>query len=160
MFLYHGSNIQVKEPHILERLRALDFGAGFYTISNLEQAKKWAKVVTKRRQIGEPTISFYSFQKNDSDGIKILKFDSPSGDWLDFVVANRKGLPGFMEYDLVIGPVANDTTLPVIDDYADGKYTKDEAIGRLLPQNLTDQYAFLTTKALSLLTFRGSEVIS
>ena len=160
MFLYHGSNIQVQEPLILTRLRALDFGAGFYTTSSREQAEKWARVVTKRRQTGVPTISIYSFQESVPDNVKILKFESPSGDWLDFVVANRKEQLVSMQYDLVIGPVANDTTLPVIDDYADGKYTKDEAIRRLLPQKLTNQYAFLTDRALPLLTFSGCEVIS
>ncbi len=30
-----------------------------------------------------------------------------------------------MEFDLVIGPVANDSTLPVIDDYMDGKYARE-----------------------------------
>ena len=75
-------------------------------------------------------------------------------------MANRKEQPVSIKYDLVIGPVANDSTLPVIDDYADGRYTKAEAIERLLPQKLTDQYAFLTDIALSLLTFTGSEVLS
>ena len=158
MILFHGSNIQVKEPRILERLRALDFGAGFYTTSSREQAEKWARVVTKRRRIGVPTVSSYFFNDMNLADIRILKFDSPSGDWLDFVVANRKELP-VPAYDLVVGPVANDTTLPVIDDYADGRYTKAEAIERLLPQKMTDQYAFLTPKALSLLIFKESEVL-
>ena len=160
MVLYHGSNIQVNVPHIPERLRALDFGAGFYTTSSREQAEKWAKVVTKRRRTGMPTINSYSFPEKIPADIRILKFDSPSADWLDFVVANRKEQPLSMKYDLIIGPVANDSTLPVIDDYADGRYTKAEAIERLLPQKLTDQYAFLTDIALSLLTFTGSEVLS
>ena len=30
----------------------------------------------------------------------------------------------------------------------DGKYDKEEAVKRLLPQKLTDQYAFLTEKAI------------
>jgi hypothetical protein len=158
MILYHGSNMQVDKPRILDRLRALDFGAGFYTTSSREQAEKWAGVVTKRRQTGVPTISSYSFDENVSAGLKILKFDAPDGDWLDFVVANRKEQPVSIGYDLIIGPVADDSTLPVIDDYADGRYTKDEAIRRLLPQKLTDQYAFLTEKSLSFLTFRESEV--
>ena len=159
MFLYHGTNIQVKEPRILESLRALDFGSGFYTTSSLEQAKKWARAVTKRRRTGVPTVNRYSFDENASAGLKILKFDAPSGDWLDFVVANRKEQPIFTGYDLVIGPIANDSTLPVIDDYVDGRYTRSEAIERLLPQKLTDQYAFLTDRAISLLTFLESEVV-
>lgn len=62
-------------------------------------------------------------------------------------------------YDLVIGPVANDSTLPVIDGYVDGIYTKQEAVKRLLPQRLTDQYAFLTDKSLRLLSFERGEVL-
>lgn len=54
-------------------------------------------------------------------------------------------------------PVANYSTLPVIDDYMDGKYDKEEAVKRLLPQKLTDQYAFLTEKAIHFLVFEGSE---
>ena len=29
MRLYHGSNVQVREPKILESVRTLDFGTGF-----------------------------------------------------------------------------------------------------------------------------------
>ena len=149
MVLYHGSNVEVRQPQILERLRALDFGAGFYTTSSREQAAKWARAVTKRRQSGAPCISVFFLDEAKMEQIAVLKFSSPSDDWLDFVVANRKGLPLLNSYDLVIGPVANDTTLPVIDNYMDGKYTKEEAVVRLLPQKLTNQYAFLTAKALS-----------
>ncbi len=159
MVLYHGSNVEVNQPRILERLRALDFGAGFYTTSSREQATKWARIVTKRRLSGVPCISVFSLDEAKMDQIAFLKFDAPSAEWLDFVVANRKGLPLLNSYDLVIGPVANDATLPVIDDYVDGRYTKEEAVARLLPQKLTDQYAFLTAKALSLLEFKECEVL-
>lgn len=159
MILYHGSNLEVRQPRIMDRLRALDFGAGFYTTSSRDQAVKWAKAVVKRRQTGAPCINRYYLNEADLNGIRVLKFDSPSEKWLDFVVQNRRGLPQ-ASFDLVIGPVANDATLPVIDDYMDGKYTKKEAIDRLLPQNLTDQYAFLTPKALSVLAFKENEVLS
>lgn len=160
MYLYYGSNVEVREPRIPERLRALDFGAGFYTTSSREQAIKWSKVVAKRRQSGFPCICTFFLGEAALGGLRVLKFDSPSGEWLDFVVANRKGLPLPDSYDLVIGPVANDSTLPVIDDYVDGRYTKEEAVARLLPQKLTDQYAFQTENALAVLEFRESEVLS
>lgn len=51
------------------------------------------------------------------------------------------------------------STLPVIDDYMSGVYTKDEAVNHLLPQNLTDQYAFLTKRALVVLEFIASEQV-
>ena len=54
--------------------------------------------------------------------LRILEFSNADKDWLQFVVRNRREKELSPDYDLVIGPVANDTTLPVIDDYMDGKY--------------------------------------
>lgn len=87
-----------------------------------------------------------------------MKFESANGDWLEFVVSNRKNI-ATNSYDLVIGPVANDSTLPVIDNYISNVYTKEEAVKRLLPQNLTDQFAFLTPKSLTYLKFLKEELL-
>ena len=38
MILYHGSNVFVREPRIVNSGRKLDFGTGFYTTSSFEQA--------------------------------------------------------------------------------------------------------------------------
>lgn len=159
MKLFHGSNMKVANPKIRLNLRALDFGAGFYLTSSETQASKWAKTVTRRRRQGEPTLNIYTIDDDKLSELKVLKFESANGEWLDFVVNNRKELLKENPHDLVIGPVANDSTLPVIDDYMDGVYTKEEAVRRLLPQNLTDQYAFLTADALGLLIFGGSELL-
>lgn len=159
MELYHGSNMEVESPIIKEKLRALDFGAGFYLTSSRQQAERWAKTVTKRRKTGIATLNIYHFNEEEMDSIEVLKFETANAEWLDFVVANRKEQLWGRTYDVVIGPVANDSTLPVIDDYMDGVYTKEEAVKRLLLQNLTDQYAFLSNKALGLLKFIRSEVI-
>ena len=157
MKLYHGSNLEVRVPKILPNLRALDFGAGFYLTSSKRQASTWAKSVARRRRSGNASVSVYTIDDDNLNHLKTLKFETADGDWLDFVVANRKETFEGENYDLVIGPVANDYTLPVIDDYIDGKYKKEEAIERLLPQNLTDQFAFLTNESLKLLTFEESE---
>lgn len=157
--LFHGSNMKVVNPQIRSNLRALDFGAGFYLTSSYTQANKWAKTVTRRRGKGKATLNIYSIDYNEISTLKVLRFDTANGDWLEFVVSNRKELLKINPYDIVIGPVANDSTLPVIDDYMDSVYTKEEAVRRLLPQNLTDQYAFLTVNSLELLTFEGSELL-
>jgi hypothetical protein len=39
MKLYHGSNVEVKEPNILVGRRTLDFGQGFYTTSDYNKQK-------------------------------------------------------------------------------------------------------------------------
>lgn len=55
------------------------------------------------------------------------------------------------EWDIIVGPVANDQTASVIDLFLDGMYDEQEAIRRLLPQKLKDQYAFKTARAIHLL---------
>jgi hypothetical protein len=157
MQLYHGSNVTVESPRIFPQLRALDFGAGFYLTSSRSQAEKWARNVFNRRKTGSPTLNVYYIDDKAFISFATLTFESANGDWLDFVVQNRKSIYQDNKYDIIVGPVANDTTIRVIDDYMSGVYTKEEAIKRLLPQKLTDQYAFLTEKTLSALKFEGSE---
>ena len=62
MLLYHGSNMLVNNPEIIESERTLDFGKGFYLTTSLEQAKKWAILTTSRRKEGTPTVSVFEIQ--------------------------------------------------------------------------------------------------
>lgn len=156
--LYHGSNVTVNMPKILPNLRALDFGGGFYLTRSYAQAERWAKVIFKRRQEGQPIVNIYTFDDERAIALNVLQFKDANADWLEFVVNNRKALKVF-DYDIVVGPVANDATLPVIDDYMDGRYTQEEAVRRLLPQNLTDQYAFCSEISLGYLTYQGREFV-
>ena len=57
------------------------------------------------------------------------------------------------DYDIVIGPVANDRTMPVISLYFVGIYDIEETIKRLMPQKLCDQYTFRTENAIKKLKF-------
>ena len=155
--LYHGSNMKVDKPMLLKGQRALDFGAGFYLTSSYEQAMKWAKTVTRRRGNGQAIVNIYDLDKLRLATLHVLRFNTADGDRLDYVVKNRRGQAVVGDYDVVIGPVANDTTLPVIDDYMSGNYTKEEAVRRLLPQNLTDQYALKSTEALAALTYKEGD---
>ena len=43
MFLYHGSNLTVSEPRLVEQNRFLDFGYGFYTTTNKAKALSYLK---------------------------------------------------------------------------------------------------------------------
>ena len=45
MILYHGSNIVVAQPKLIQQNRFLDFGYGFYTTTNKEQAISFADKV-------------------------------------------------------------------------------------------------------------------
>ena len=154
MLLYHGSNIPVEKPEILELSRPLDFGAGFYLTSDLNQARRWASRTAKRRKNGAPTITVFEVDISFPGDLKVLQFDEPDEAWFDFVLANRTSKPFASDFDLVIGPVANDQTILTFDLYLEGLLTKSAALADLLPQRLTDQYAFRTQAALAWLKFR------
>lgn len=154
MILYHGSNVPVEEPRLLKIQRDLDFGKGFYTTSDLDQATKWARRTALRLRQKESFVSVYEIDEGDMGKLRVLRFDSPNADWLRFVAANRKGRPVAQEWDIIAGPVANDQTAPVIDLYLDGMYDEQEAIRRLLPQKLRDQYTFKTAEAIGMLHCR------
>ena len=158
MILYHGSNVEVKEPMLLKVQRELDFGKGFYTTSDMEQAARWAERTAKRRGESNAFVTVYEVNEDELKNIRLLSFDSPNVDWLDFVVKNRKGEYIAGDWDIISGPVADDQTAQVIDLYLDGLYDEEEAIRRFLTQRIKDQYAFKTDEALKLLIFK--EVIT
>lgn len=83
--------------------------------------------------------------------LKVLIFNKPDTSWLKYAASNRNNENVTDDYDIVIGPVANDRTAPVITAYFAGIYDETEAIKRLLPQKLKDQYAFKTVNALNYL---------
>ncbi|MBR5998540.1 MAG: DUF3990 domain-containing protein [Deltaproteobacteria bacterium] len=157
MLLFHGSNVAVREPRLLKIQRDLDFGTGFYTTSDLDQATRWARRTVLRLKKGKACVTVYEVDDKKLLSIRILRFIQPDADWLRFVVSNRKGVMQTADWDLICGPVANDQTMPVIDLYLDGMYDEEEAVRRLLPQKLKDQYVFKTEAAIRLL--RCKEVI-
>lgn len=159
MILYHGSNVEVKNPKIIKSKRLLDFGTGFYLTSDYEQAKKWAVRTTARREEGTPIISVFSIKECDMENLKALIFDAANREWLRYISLNRTDKSAEDSYDLVIGPVANDQAIRTVNNYLKGYFDENIAIQLLLPQNLKDQYAFKTEKALSMLEFREVKFI-
>ena len=153
MRLYHGSNVEVATPKLMPRVRALDFGRAFYLTSNLEQASRWARTSVLRRGDGEAVVSIYEFDEEAASALRILRFDEPGAAWLKYVTRYRTGFADDADYDIVAGPVANDNTMPVLNLYFKGAYSEEEALRRLLPQRLKDQYALKTESALACLTF-------
>ena len=154
MVLYHGSNMTVEKPRLMPMRRMLDFGAAFYLTSDLDQAKKWGVHTVKMRGNGIATVTVFEFDGTIQPALNILRFDAPDRAWLRFVSANRTGQPVNDQYDIIIGPVANDQAIRTVNDYLNGYFPEDIAIRLLLPQKLKDQYAFKTEAALSCLRFK------
>lgn len=154
MVLYHGSNIVVRNPRLMPQKRALDFGNAFYLTSDLGQASKWARTSVLRHGQGVAIVSSFAFDESSLRDLEVLRFDAPNAEWLDFVTRNRAEHIDDSGCDVIIGPVANDNTMPVLNLYFKGAYSKEEALKRLLPQKLHDQYAIKTERALACLSFK------
>ena len=159
MVLFHGSNIVVREPKILKSQRYLDFGAGFYMTSDFEQARKWAVRTAARREEGVATISVFELSDDYVDRVKVRTFARPDRDWLRYITVHRTGNPPVDDYDMVVGPVANDQAIRTVNNYLKGYFPEEVAIKLLLPQKLKDQYLFRTEKALSLLAFKEARQV-
>ena len=77
-------------------------------------------------------------------------------EWIDFVCDCRDGKPVNQEYDLIIGKVANDRVLLVVDMYHQGIWDREKALSEIRVYPNYDQTAFVTQKAIDrLLRFDG-----
>ena len=154
MIIYHDSNVTVEEPKILTPNRYLDFGAGFYTTTNYDQALNFAGKVTMRKKCGRSTVNIYELDASIFAQVNVLNFESADEAWLDFVSDNRSGIDRTAGYDLICGPVANDDVYQTFILYSTGVYTKEQTIEALKIKKLYNQYVFTTERALSFLTFK------
>ena len=160
MILYHGSNVIVDQPKLIRQNRYLDFGFGFYTTTNREQAVNFAQKVTDRRKMGEATLNIYSVNEAVAfQEFKVLQFDSPDEAWLDFVAANRQGTYQGEKYDLIYGAVANDDVYRTIALYMTGVLDKEQTLSSLKIRKLFNQLVFATEKSLQYLKFEGRELV-
>ena len=160
MILYHGSNVIVDQPKLIRQNRYLDFGFGFYTTTNREQAVNFAQKVTDRRKMGEATLNIYSVNEAVAfQECKVLQFDSPDEAWLDFVAANRQGTYQGEKYDLIYGAVANDDVYRTIALYMTGVLDKEQTLSSLKIRKLFNQLVFATEKSLQDLKFEGRELV-
>jgi len=127
----------------------LDFGEGFYTTSNKEQAKRWAELVSAKHKTNTRVITEYKFDYNSAKKeCKVITFVKPDSMWLDFVCKNRSGSIPVDPYDIVIGPVANDQVYTVVVLYEQGIISKEAAITELKVRKLYNQILFHTDKSL------------
>ena len=155
MSVYHGSDVLVEIPKIVQPVRALDFGAGFYTTTNEEQAKSFAKKVQERNGSVESHISIYTLNVELSEKQKLLFFNKPNKKWLDFVSANRNEIYTGEIYDVIYGPFANDTIFKTFIAYQNGILSEWETLKRLKIRPLYNQLVFTNEKSIKCLSFAG-----
>jgi hypothetical protein len=159
MTLYHGSDQIIKIPELRPSTRTLDFGAGFYTTANKEQAVNFSVKVYNRsiREGTTPKGKFISIYEAGYERMKqeldILHFKTADETWLDFVMANRRNAYNGKKYDVIYGPVANDTIYRTLIAYENGVLSAEDTIARLKVRQLFDQMTFASEKSLAFLEY-------
>lgn len=157
MILYHGSNIEIERIDLLRSKRGKDFGQGFYLNANRQQALDMAQRAVRRFSSGSPTLNAFEFDdavlRNDGE-LKVKSFDDYSEEWAEFVLMNRSNnsdTPAH-PYDIVVGPIANDTVGVQIRRFVNGYIPMNVLIEELrFRGNHAVQYFFGTERAIGLL---------
>ncbi len=162
MILYHGTNADINSIDLSKGLKYKDFGKGFYLTPNRETAVRMAK---KRARLfaGAATLITYEFDESALESDLIVKVfpEIASVEWFLFVDANRdrNNMQPVHDYDIVIGPIADDGVVLQLTNYREGIYSPEEAAKLLQDRYLDQQYYFGTVKALSYLHKSNVEVI-
>ncbi len=150
MIIYHAGKEAVEYPEIRKTKYTKDFSWGFYCTNNYDQAVRWA-----RRGSGTPIINYFDFTENTN--LKILKFEEMTDEWLEFIANCRNG--ELHPYDIVEGPMADDTVWNFVNDYLNQEITKEQFWVLAKFKYPTHQISFHTISALNCLKFERSERI-
>ena len=101
MKVYHGSLEIVETPEIREPNRTLDYGSGFYTTTSSEQAEEWVRRKMKSNRVAKGFVNEYELDIDNLQSVKCLLFESPTDEWIDFVMNNRLNKDFVHDYDIV-----------------------------------------------------------
>lgn len=154
--LYHGSNVTIEKIDLTRSKRGKDFGKGFYLNANPHQAMAMAVRTARFMDEGQPTLSCFEFDETIANelGLMIKVFPDYSEEWAEFVVMNRKNnsdIPAH-SYDIVIGPIADDTVGVQIRRFIMGYMSVSALVEELkFRGDHAVQYFFGTARAVKIL---------
>jgi hypothetical protein len=140
---YHGSYIEIEFPEIRKHRFTKDFSWGFYCTEIQEQSEKLCK------KFSTPVVNIYEVK--DMESLNVKRFDEYIDEWLEFVVNCRSGKTH--RYDVVIGPMADDTIYDYIEAYTHGKMNKQYFFDLMKFKYPTHQISFHSSKALNQIIF-------
>lgn len=153
MKLYHGTYTDFNAIDLDKCHPFKDFGKGFYLTDIEQQAKEMAK---KKARLfnGSPIVIEYEFDEDVlfQGGLKVRKFEKATREWAEFIYNNRSRTIKFRhDYDIVIGPIADDGVAYLLDRYEEKSITLEELARELEFRVLNNQYFFGTQNALKYL---------
>lgn len=150
-YLYHGSATAFSRIDVGKGRDRKDFGKGFYMAFSRSQAigmmnKKYEEMVGFFGVAGgkfEKKLYRIELDREVLATLKVKEFLSADLEWFDFILTCRatKGVPH--DFDVVIGPTADDNTNFVLKNFLDGFYgdmfsakAKADALAALEPETL------------------------
>lgn len=152
--LYHGSNAIVKKPDLSLSREDIDFGIGFYLTTDINMAKKWAsskaKSIVNTYSICTDNLNIYTFSL-DKEWLEYIRACREYGDEIQ-EIKNR-----YNEYDILIGPTADDKLFDTVQQYLDGELSSETAVKYLNVAGYANQIVLKTQKAVDAITFVTSK---
>lgn len=178
--LFHGTTYDISELDTERGRGYKDFGKGFYATSVKSHAESIARRNKRILEIRESKMrqrdpeykarTFQAYRYNlefddrcidDPGNLKIKIFEEANREWVRFILMNRDSDRTIHDYDIVIGPTADENTVTVINAYKEeliatnyADEVLDSLIKELEPENLPKQYFFGTSAAIQKLRFK------
>ena len=149
IILYHVSGDEIRVPDIRRGRKNADFAQGFYLSRDKEFVLRWAA--------GDAVLNTYELS---TDNLKIRRLER-SREWFDYIFANRRAQKDTLEeFDVVVGPIANDTIYNTMGIITSGLLPPDEALKLLMIGPEYEQTAIKTDKAAAALRWISSDRVS
>lgn len=178
--LFHGTTYDINEIDVMRGKGYKDFGKGFYATpikSHAENIARRNKRIIKAREAkmrkknpDHKTKIYQAYRYNlefddscisNPGSLNIKVFREADREWVMFILKNRDSDKTVHNYDIVIGPTADENTVTIINAYREELITTnyadevlDSLIKELKPENLPKQYFFGTNAAVQKLQFK------
>lgn len=162
MILYHGTNADIEAIDLTKGMRHKDFGKGFYLTPDKNTAIRMAQ---KKARLFGGTATLITYEMDDtalqSDlNVKVFP-EKACVEWLMFVDANRdrKTTAPIHNYDIIIGPIADDGVVLQLTNFREGIYSPEQAATQLQDKYLDQHYYFGTEQSLHFLHKTNVETV-
>lgn len=150
--LFHGGCESIDVIDLSKCRPHRDFGRGFYLTSIEEHAKDRAD--HKARIYGTPPVvtSFkFDERKLSDNSLKVLRFETESPEWAEFIYRNREDESFSHDYDIVVGPIADDGLRDLLRKIKRGEISFQELSDGLVYRKKSIQFCFCTEESLKAL---------
>ena len=148
MIIFHAGELEIREPDLKHGRKNADFGQGFYTTPDEEFAARWARAGKGT----EPCVNMYEL---DTEELRVKLFTRDE-EWARYIYSNRRAQDTLPDYDVIIGPIANDTLYDVLGLTTSGMLTMDQTLAVLQIGPVYEQVVLKSDKAAANLRWISS----